>query len=67
MSWQDHCAKCNDCGMDMDLEPFCVNEKVIELRIAEPGAHKSYPYGLDVNIALRLCKGNFETPRKERR
>lgn len=48
---------CKHCGMDMDLEPFCVNDLVLALRTAETG--REYPWGLDVNPARSLCKGKF--------
>lgn len=67
MSWQDHCAKCDSCGMDMDLGPYCVNKAVIALRVAQPGAFKTYPIGLDVSRALPLCQGKYKTPRKTRK
>lgn len=56
------CGKCNSCGMDMDLEPFCVNEDVLALRTAESG--KNYPWGLDIGVARPICKGSHWTERK---
>ena len=67
MSWQDHCNKCDSCGMDMDMEPYCVNKAVIAMRVAQPGAFKTYPCGLDVSRALPLCQGKYKTPRKARK
>ncbi len=58
------CGKCDSCGMDMDMDPYCVHEKVIALRIAEPGARRSYPCGLDISRARPLCAGNFFSERK---
>jgi hypothetical protein len=54
---------CASCGMDMDMEPYCVNKEVLALRTAESG--KSYPIGLDINVAQPLCKYDYWTPRKE--
>lgn len=56
------CMNCNYCGMDMDMEPFCVNKEVLAKRTAETG--RNYPWGLDVNPAREQCKGDFFEPRK---
>ena len=48
---------CTHCGMDMDLEPYCVNESVLALRTAETG--RDYPFGLDTNPARAMCKGKY--------
>lgn len=53
--------------MDMDMEPYCVNKAVIALRVAQPGAFKAHPGGLDVSRALPLCQGKYKTPRKARK
>ncbi|MDP9651679.1 hypothetical protein [Paraburkholderia caledonica] len=52
-----HSGGCTHCGMDMDMEPYCVNEAVLALRTAETG--RTYPFGLDTNPARALCKGKF--------
>ena len=64
MSWLDAngCGKCNSCGMDMDMEPFCVNDDVLILRTAETG--RDYPWGLDIGVARPLCKGDHWTRRE---
>lgn len=31
-----HCRDCRSCGMDMDLDPYCAHQKVLE----------EHPYGL---------------------
>lgn len=56
-SWldKDGCGNCNYCGMDMDLDPFCVNQQVLQQRSEHTG--RSYDYGLDINVAYGLCKG----------
>lgn len=51
------CGKCDFCGMDMDMDPFCVNVQVLDLRTEITG--KKYPYGLDIHPARTLCQGNF--------
>ncbi|MGF6643154.1 hypothetical protein [Paraburkholderia sp. GAS82] len=48
---------CEHCGMDIDLEPYCVQEEVLKRRTAITG--RTYPFGLDVNPARQLCKGEF--------
>lgn len=52
---------CVSCGMDMDLEPYCVHESVIALRKEITG--RDYPYGLDTNPARAVCKGEFYVER----
>lgn len=64
MDWSQACQKCDNCGMDMDMGPYCVSEKVISLRIKQPDAYDSYPYGLDISRALPLCEGRFLTSKK---
>lgn len=59
------CTECDHCGMDMDMEPYCVQPDVIALRTKETG--RDYPWGLDINRARPLCKGMFlvdRTPRQ---
>ena len=57
------CAvQCQHCGMDMDMEPYCVRVEVLALRTKETG--REYAWGLDVNPARRLCKGDYWEPRK---
>lgn len=46
------CFNCDHCGMDMDMEPYCV---------AEPVA-REHAYGLSVNLALKEFCG-FEERR----
>lgn len=57
--WTDNCGKCASCGMDMDMEPFCVQEQVLAKRTQITG--RDYPYGLDVNPAWEQCHGEFFT------
>ena len=56
MSWTEKhsCGGCESCGMDMDMEPFCVNKDV--LSAAQESTGHTFPYGLAINHALRLCE-----------
>lgn len=56
------CIECKNCGMDMDMDPFCVKAEVLAKRTEITG--KTYPWGLDSNHASALCKGEFFEPRK---
>jgi hypothetical protein len=56
MTTENSCNKCAKCGMDMDMEPFCVSEPVLAARTVETG--RDYPWGLDVNPARLICKGD---------
>jgi hypothetical protein len=53
---------CEHCGLDMDMEPYCVHPIVLERRKAITG--KTYPMGLDTNPARQVCKGEFYQERK---
>lgn len=37
------CSTCKYCGMDMEMNPFCVHREVT----------KKYPYGLNINNAIK--------------
>lgn len=52
------CFKCDWSGMDMDMEPYCIN----------PTVAKKHPYGLVVNQALeKFClKDGVKTLWKKR-
>lgn len=66
MSWttdEKGCGKCNSCGMDMDMEPFCVNTPVLEQAAKDYG--HTFPYGLLINEARIICKGGAWTQRVE--
>ncbi len=56
------CRTCDHMGADPD-GAYCVSKNVIQLRIAEPGAHKEYPFGLDINRADHICRNKFHAPR----
>jgi hypothetical protein len=43
--------------MDMDMEPFCVKTEVLAKRTEITG--REYPWGLDVNPAREVCKGDY--------
>jgi hypothetical protein len=65
MTWlfdEKGCGKCDSCGMDMDMAPFCVNEKVLS-QSAQNG--RSAPFGLTINAARLICTGDLFTPRAE--
>lgn len=67
MSWTSDpkgCGKCDSCGMDMDLEPFCVNKPTLDFAAKQFG--KTFPYGLYINQARLICKGDEWTERKPR-
>ena len=53
----ESCYRCNNCGMDMDMDPFCVKPEVLAKRTEVTG--REYPWGLDVNPAREQCKGEF--------
>ena len=55
---------CVSCGMDMDLEPYCVHPVVFERRKADTG--RDCPFGLDINPARQVCKGEFYQEREKR-
>lgn len=44
------CEKCDFCGMDMDLEPYCVHPQVL----------KTNSYGSNCNVVrgAKLCEGD---------
>jgi len=66
MTWlsdETGCGKCNSCGMDMDMEPFCVNKSV--LSIAEMQDGRRYDWGLNINPARLICKGDYFTIREQ--
>lgn len=48
---------CKSCGMDMDMEPYCVRPEVIKL--CEDDTKRKFSYGLNVNGAYSYCKGVF--------
>jgi hypothetical protein len=57
--WTDPegCSGCDHCGMDMDMEPYCVHPNVV----------KEHPHGLNISPALaRFCHHELWTPRKPR-
>lgn len=55
------CGKCNKCGMDMDMEPYCVDsDTLVE---AKEKFGKPFPYGLNINDARPICNGEAFTPR----
>lgn len=56
------CGKCNSCGMDMDMSPYCVQASV--LADAEKKYGKDFPYGLNINDARIICEGDLWTPRE---
>ena len=47
-------ASCDFCGMDMDMDPYCVHKKIL----------KNKPYGLYIRHALQECKGEWWKKRK---
>ena len=59
---EKRCYDCNNCGMDMDMQPYCVKDEVLAKRTEITG--REYPWGLDVNPARTLCKGDFFEVRK---
>lgn len=60
MSWitdKDGCGSCDHCGMDMDMDPFCVH----------PSVTKEHPHGLYIRSARpKYCDGRLWTERKPR-
>ena len=49
MTWtdKDSCGGCNNCGMDMDMEPYCTAPEVVE----------KHPNGLAIGSAQqRYCR-----------
>jgi len=48
-----HCRNCDHCGMDMDMDPYCVNLKVIE-------SFEKHPYGL--SLGSQTVMTNCPTP-----
>lgn len=54
---------CIHCGMDMDLEPYCVHVTVLAQRSSITG--KLYLLGLDISQARPLCKGEFYEERRD--
>lgn len=65
-SWLDSngCGNCDKCGMDMDMSPFCTD--VITLAKAEETLGKVFPYGLNINPARLICKGDSFVVREKR-
>lgn len=58
MSWTDGekpCRQCDNCGMDMDMEPFCVSSQT--LAEAQMRLDRSFPYGLNISTARLICVG----------
>lgn len=53
---------CAHCGMDMDMEPYCVQPQVLQRRTDVTS--RTYPFGLDTTPARLLCKGEFFQQRK---
>lgn len=51
------CWQCNNCGMDMDMDPFCVKKEVLAKQTETTG--REYPWGLNVNPAREVCKGEY--------
>ena len=47
--WTDPggCSSCNFCGMDMDMDPYCVHPKVL----------KEHPHGYGINHAIKETCG----------
>jgi hypothetical protein len=55
---EDQCSSCAHCGMDMDLDPFCVHPAVVRKHI----------YGLNLNQAIEHFCGSdlsLREPREE--
>lgn len=59
------CGQCGSCGMDMDMDPFCMNEQVLALSKEQDGRDR--PFGLGVNHARKLCNGEHfhQHPRRQ--
>jgi hypothetical protein len=49
--------------MDMDMEPYCVNEMVLTEVTKETG--RDYTYGLNVNDAWQECQGEKHERRQK--
>lgn len=67
MTWLNDdkgCGKCNNCGMDMDMEPFCVNNIVLDE--AKKSLGRDFPWGLNINPARVICKGDMFEPRVDK-
>lgn len=66
MNWLDEgssCSRCYCCGMDMDMTPFCVNNAVLEAAKVEDD--RAYPFGLNINPARLICKGELFVPMED--
>lgn len=51
ITWLDEggCGNCDYCGMDMEMEPYCVHPLIV----------KKFSYGLNINKALKdFCRIN---------
>lgn len=64
MGTERTCTACDYCGMDMDLDPYCVETKTLALVTEETG--QKYPVGLYLRHARPKCKGDNWEPRRER-
>jgi hypothetical protein len=65
MTWlsdEKGCGKCNHCAMDMDMAPFCTSAPVLA-QSAQNGT--AAPFGLNLNPARLICKGDLFTQRVE--
>jgi hypothetical protein len=51
------CINCKFAGMDMDMDPYCANTGVLAKRTEVTG--RTYPYGLDCNLAFTICRTEF--------
>ena len=62
--WTDKggCGTCAHCGMDMDMEPYCVETSILAERTKI--TKRNYPYGLDITPAWKICKGKQWETRK---
>lgn len=63
--WTDKggCGRCEHCGMDMDMEPYCVQKVVLQRRTKITG--RDYPFGLNIDPARKLCIGEFYKERRK--
>ncbi|UOL48628.1 hypothetical protein [Pseudomonas phage Astolliot] len=51
---KDKCGGCQYAGMDMDMEPYCVNHTV---RIQMETMHnREFRYGVTLGSAIPICK-----------
>lgn len=57
------CTSCGHCGMDMDMDPFCVAGPV--LATAKERFGRSFNWGLGINSARPLCQLVHFVPRVE--